>query len=78
MGLWSIKYSGEVLSKLKSREFRATRLSTYCLSALYTRTKLPHSKIKQKHFDLVARTFNRKERFILPVTTRRLFYFYRP
>ena len=26
---WSIKNSGEVLSKLKSREFQATSLSTY-------------------------------------------------
>ena len=27
--VWSIKDSGEVLSKLKSRGFRATSLSTY-------------------------------------------------
>ena len=33
---WSIKYSGEVLSKLKSRGFRATSLSTYDFSTPYT------------------------------------------
>ena len=43
---WSIKYSGEVLSKLKSRGFRATSLSTYDFSTLYT--TLPHNLIKEK------------------------------
>ena len=33
---WSIKNSGEVLSKLKCRGFRATSLSTYDFSTLYT------------------------------------------
>ena len=33
---WSIKNSGEVLNKLKSRGFRATSLSTYDFSTLYT------------------------------------------
>ena len=33
---WSIKNSGEVLSKLKCRGFRATSLSTYNFSTLYT------------------------------------------
>ena len=32
----SIKNSGEVLSKLKSRGFRATSLSTYDFTTLYT------------------------------------------
>ena len=31
---WSIKNSGEVLNKLKSRGFRATSLSTYDFSTL--------------------------------------------
>ena len=38
---WSIKTSGEVLNKLKSRGFRATNLSTYDFSTLYT--TLPHN-----------------------------------
>ena len=33
---WSIKNSGQVLSKLKSRGFRATSLTTYDFSTLYT------------------------------------------
>ena len=41
---WSIKNSGEVLNKLKSRGFRATSLSTYDFSTLYT--TLPHNLIK--------------------------------
>ena len=43
---WSIKNSGEVLNKLKSRGFRATNLSTYEFSTLYT--TLPHNLIKKK------------------------------
>ena len=42
---WSIKNSGEVLNKLKSRGFRATSLSTYDFSTLYT--TLPHNLIKE-------------------------------
>ena len=38
---WSIKTSGAVLNKLKSRGFRATSLSTYEFSTLYT--TLPHN-----------------------------------
>ena len=41
---WSIKNSGEVLNKLKSRGFRATSLSTF--STLYT--TLLHNLIKEK------------------------------
>ena len=48
---WSIKYSGEVLSKLKSRGFRVTSLSTF--SSLYT--ILPHYLIKVKRLDLIER-----------------------
>ena len=42
---WSIKHSGEVINKLKSRGFRATSLSTYDFSTLYT--TLPHNLIKE-------------------------------
>ena len=56
---WSIKNSGEVLSKLKDRGFQATSLSTYDFSTLYT--TLPHNLIKDKLLDLIERTFNKKE-----------------
>ena len=55
---WSIKKSGEVLSKLKCRGFRATSLSTYDFSTLYT--ALPHSLIKEKKLqDLIEWAFKR-------------------
>ena len=41
---WSIKNSGEVLNKLKSRDFLASALSTYDFTTLYT--ALPHNRIK--------------------------------
>ena len=42
---WSIKKSGEVLSKLKDRGFKATSLSIYDFPTLYT--TLPHNLIKE-------------------------------
>ena len=33
---WSIKNSGEILDKLKARDFNATSLSTYNFSTIYT------------------------------------------
>ena len=35
---WAITNSGEVLSKLKSRGFRSTSLSSYDFSTLYSKT----------------------------------------
>ena len=54
---WSIKNSAEVLNKLRCRGFRATILSTYDFSTLYT--TLPHNLIKEKLLDLIERTFKR-------------------
>ena len=54
---WSIKNSGEVLSKLRWGGFRATSLSTYDFSTLYT--TLPHNLIKEKLLDLIELTFKR-------------------
>ena len=55
---WSIKNSGEVLNILKSRGFRATSLSTYDFSTLYT--ILPHNLIKEKLINLTEWTFKRE------------------
>ena len=57
---WSIKNSGEVLNKLKSRGFRATSLSTYDFSTLYT--TLPQ----------LSGLLKGKVHLILPVTKDRL------
>ena len=48
---WSIKNSGEILDKLKARDFNETSLSTYDFSTLYT--TLPHNLIKDKLIDLI-------------------------
>ena len=55
---WSIKHSCEVINKLKSRGFRASRLSTYDFTTLYT--ILPHNIIKDKIVDLTERIFQRE------------------
>ena len=81
---WSMKNSGEILSKLKSRGFRVTSLATYDFSTLYT--TLPHNLIKEKNLDLIEQAFKMifknsktKVRFSLHVMIRkRFFYFYRP
>ena len=52
---WSIKNSGEILFKLKARDFNVASLSTYDFSTLYT--TLPHNLIKNKLIDLIERTF---------------------
>ena len=44
---WSIINSGEVLSKLMCRGFRATSLPTYDFSTLYT--TLPHKELKKNY-----------------------------
>ena len=63
--------SGEVPGKLKSRGFRATSLSTYDFSTLYT--TLLHNLLKEKLLDLIMRAFKKKVCFILPVTIRTRF-----
>ena len=55
---WSIKNSGDVFNKLKSRAFRATSLSTYDFSTLCT--TLPHNLIKEKLINLIEWTFKRE------------------
>ena len=56
---WSIKNSGEVLSKLKDIGNQATSSSTYDFSTLYT--PLPHNLIKEKLLYLIERTYYKKE-----------------
>ena len=55
---WSIKNSGEILDKLKARDFNATSMSTYDFSTLYT--TLLHNLIKDKLIYLIERTFKRQ------------------
>ena len=55
---WSIKNSNDVLYKFKSKNFKASKLSTYDFSTLYT--TLPHHLIKDKLIDLINQTFIRE------------------
>ena len=54
----SIKNSGEVIDKLKSRNFKADEVSTFDFSTLYT--SLPHDLIKSKLLSLIKWCFKRE------------------
>ena len=69
---WSIKNSGEVLNKLKSRGFRATSLSTYGFSTLYI--TLPHNLIKEKLINLIEWTFKREGSPYIACNERQAFF----
>ena len=69
---WSIKNSGEVLNKLKSRGFRATSLSTYDFSTLCT--TLPHNLIKEKLINLIEWTFKREGSPYIACNERQAFF----
>ena len=71
---WSIKNSDEVLNKLKSRGFRATSLSTYDFSTLYT--NLPHNLIKEKLINLIEWTFKREASPYLAYKERQAFFIF--
>ena len=68
---WSIKNSGEILNKLKSRGFLASGLSTYDFSTLYT--TLPHNLIKEKLTELIEQTFNREGSLYLTCNDKNAF-----
>ena len=51
----SIKNSNDVLNKFKSKNFQASKLSTYDFSTLYS--TLPHHLITDKLIVLINRTF---------------------
>ena len=68
----SIKNSGKGLNKLKSRGFRATNLSTYDFSTLYT--TLPHNFIKKKLINLIEWTFKREGSLYIACNERQAFF----
>ena len=69
---WSIKNSGEVLNKLKSRGCCATSLSTYDFSTLYT--TLPHNLSKEKLINLIEWTFKREGSPYIACNERQAFF----
>ena len=69
---WSINNSCGLLNKLKSRGFRASSLSTYDFSTLYT--TLPHNLIKDKLVDLIERIFQREGSLYIACNDRNAFF----
>ena len=69
---WSIKNSNEVLNKLKSIGFKASTLSTYDFSTLYT--TLPHHLLKDKFIDLIEHTFSREKALYLACNDQHAFF----
>ena len=69
---WSIKKSGEILNKLKSRGFLASGFSTYDFSTLYT--TLRHNLIKEKLTELIEQTFNREGSLYLACIDKTAFF----
>ena len=72
---WSIKNSGEILKKLKSRGFLASGLCTYDFSTLYT--TFPHNLIKEKLTELIQQTFNREGSLYLACNDKNAFFYFR-
>ena len=68
---WSIKNSSEVINIVKLRGFRATSLSTYDFSTLFT--TLPHYLIKEKLKDLIEWSFQREGSLYLACNERNAF-----
>ena len=66
------KNSNEVLNKLKSRSFRASSLSMYDFSMLYT--TLPHNSIKEELNNLIEWTFHRQGSLCLACNGRNAFF----
>ena len=69
---WSIKNSGEILNRLKSRGFLASGLSTYDFFTLYT--TLPHILITEKLTELIEQTFNREGSLYLACNDKKAFF----
>ena len=69
---WSIKNSGEILNKLKSRGFLASGLSTYDFSTLYT--TFPPNQIKEKLTKLIEQAFNREGSLYLVCNDKNPFF----
>ena len=51
---WSVKNSGEIFNKLKSKGFLASGVSTYDFSSLFT--TIPHNLLKEKLTELIEQT----------------------
>ena len=69
---WSIRNSGEILDKLKARDFNAAGLSAYDFSTLYA--ALPRGLVGGKLIDLIERAFQREGSPCLACNDRDAFF----
>ena len=69
---WSIKNSGEILSKFDQKDFNISSVNTYDFSTLYT--SLPHKLIKDKLIYLINRTFSREKKMYLACNKSKAFF----
>ena len=69
---WSIKNSNEVLNKFKSKDFKASELSTFDFSTLYT--PLPHHLIEDKLTELIERKFSREKNIFFWLVTKKVHF----
>ena len=69
---WSVKNSGEILNKLKSKGFLASSVSTFDFSTLYT--TLSHNLIKEKLTELLEQTFKREGQLYLVCNEKHAFF----
>ena len=69
---WSIKNSGEILNKLKSKGFLPSSLSTYYFFTFFS--TLPHNLIKEKLLKLIEQTFNREGSLYLTCNENHAFF----
>ena len=69
---WSIKNSGDVLNKLRSKKFVVSKVSSYDFSTLYT--SLPHDLIKDKLIKWITKTFSREKTKYLACNTEIAFF----
>ena len=64
--------STEILNELKTKGFRASTISTYDFSTLYT--TLPHNLIRNHLVDLIENIFRRKEVLYLACNEEHAFF----
>ena len=69
---WSIKNSGDILDKLKVKNYKVSSVSTYDFSTLYT--TLPHNLITDKLTALIQKTFARENVTFLACNYERAFF----
>ena len=74
ISIWSIKNSGEILNKLKSKGFLASSVPTSYLSTLYTTLRHNLIKEKLKLTEIIEQTFNREGSLCLACSEKCAFF----